>query len=73
MEYQAAMPPEIARISAEAMMAALDCVCTPTFLLRADGHIVYANIAGNELLRRNPTLRKVQPRLVGRRSNEAKL
>jgi hypothetical protein len=73
MEYQAAMPSEIARISAEALMVALDCVCTPTFLLCADGHIVHANIAGNELLRSNPTLRKVHTRLVGRRSNEAKI
>src|ERR1700712_4816861 len=67
------MPSEIARISAKAMMAALDCVCTPTFLLCADGHIVHANIAGNELLRSNPTLRKIHSRLVGRRSNEAKV
>jgi hypothetical protein len=73
MEYQAAMPSEIGRISAEALMVALDCVCTPTFLLCADGHIVHANIAGNELLRSNPTLRKVHTRLVGRRSNEAKI
>lgn len=67
------MPSEITRISAEAMMVALDCVCTPTFLLSADGHIVHNNIAGNELLRSNPTLRKVHSRLVGRRSNEAKV
>lgn len=67
------MPSEIASISAEAMMAALDCVCTPTFLLCADGHIVHANVAGNELLRSNPTLRKVHSRLVSRRSNEAKV
>ena len=38
-----------------------------------DGHIVHANIAGNELLLNNPTLRKVHTRLVGRRSNEAKI
>ena len=54
-------------------MVALDCVSTPTFLLCADGHIVHANSAGNELLRSNPTLRKVHSRLVGRRSNEAKM
>jgi hypothetical protein len=71
-EYQAAMALKIARISAEALMVALDCVCTPTFLLYADGHIVHANSAGNELLRRNSALRKVDNRLVGRRSNEAK-
>lgn len=55
-----------------ALMVALDCVCTPTFLLCADGQIVHANIAGSELLRNNPTLRKVNSRLVCRRSNEAK-
>lgn len=72
-EYQAAMPLKIASISAEAVMVALDCVCTPTFLLNADGYIVHGNIAGNELLRSNPTLRKADGRLVGRRSNEAKI
>jgi hypothetical protein len=68
-----AMPLEIARISAEALIVALDCVSTPTFLLCADGRIVHANFAGNELLRSNPTLRNVDARLVGRRSNEAKI
>jgi hypothetical protein len=67
------MTSEIIKISPEALMVALDCVCTPTFLLCADGHIVHANIAGNELLRRNSTLRKVQSRLVGRRADEAKI
>jgi hypothetical protein len=70
---ESAMPSEIARISAEALTVALDCVCTPTFLLGADGYIVHANIAGNELLRSNPTLRRGHARLVGRRSNEAKI
>jgi hypothetical protein len=67
------LPSEIATISAEALIAALDCTCIPTFLLRADGHIAHANIAGDELLRRNPTLRKVDSRLVCRRSKEAKI
>jgi DNA-binding CsgD family transcriptional regulator len=67
------MPSKIAGISAEALMVALDCVCTPTFLLDADGHIVHANRAGIELLRNSSTLRKVDNRLVGRRSKEAKI
>lgn len=73
MTYQAAMPSEIAKIPAEGLIVALNCVRTPTFLLGADGHIVHANIAGTELLRSNPTLRKVHARLVGRRSNETKI
>jgi hypothetical protein len=59
--------------SPEALMVALDCVSTPAFILRADAHIVHANNAGNELLRNSQTLRKIHFRLVGRRSNEARV
>jgi hypothetical protein len=65
-------PPTSSEISIEALTVALDCVSTPIFLLRADGHIVHVNSAGNELLRGSLALRMAHFRLVGRRSNEAK-
>jgi hypothetical protein len=67
-----AMPSMIERLSVEPLVVALDCVCTPTFLLRSDGHIVHVNCAGNRLLHGSLALRKVHSRLIGRRSSEAK-
>jgi DNA-binding CsgD family transcriptional regulator len=62
-----------AEVTVEALSAALDCVSTPTFLLRPNGTIVHANVAANMLLRGRHALRKVDSRLVARRVDEAKV
>jgi DNA-binding CsgD family transcriptional regulator len=58
-------------ITVGVLVAVLDYISTPTFVLRPDGHIVHLNGAGTKLLRRGGALRKVHSRLVARRSKEA--
>jgi len=60
------------KITAGALAGILDCIPTPTFLLAPDGRIIHLNSAGTRLLRGGGALRKVQSRLVARRSKEAK-
>jgi PAS domain-containing protein len=59
-------------ITAGALAVVLDCISTPTFVLRPDGGIVHLNRAGSKMLRSGGALRKTQSRLVARRSKEAK-
>jgi DNA-binding CsgD family transcriptional regulator len=59
-------------ITANALAAVINFISTPTFVLRQDGNIVYLNPAASKILRSGGALRKVQSRLVARRSNEAK-
>jgi hypothetical protein len=65
------MPPPVAVLWAGALAAALNCVATATFLVRADGYLVHGNHAGHRLLR-GGALRQVHARLVARRVEEAK-
>jgi hypothetical protein len=65
--------PSVAALSVVAMAAALDCVATATFLVRADGYLVYSNRAGLRLLRSGGALRQVHAHLVARRAEEAKM
>jgi hypothetical protein len=69
---EAPRPPSVAALSAGALAVALDCVATATFLVRADGYLVYGNHAGHRLLRGGGALRQVHACLVARRADEAK-
>jgi hypothetical protein len=69
---EAPMPPPVAVLWAGALAAALNCVATATFLVRADGYLVHGNHAGHRLLRGGGALRQVHARLVARRVEEAK-
>jgi hypothetical protein len=59
-------------VTMEALAVALDCVSTPTFLLRPDAQIVHVNVAGNALLRGSPALYRARSRLAARRAQEAR-
>lgn len=66
------MPSDVHDVTVEALAIALDCVSTPTFLLRSDGQIVHVNTAGHVLLHGSRALRMIRSRLTARRVGEAK-
>jgi hypothetical protein len=69
---EAPLPPPVAALSVGALAAALDCVTTATFLVRADGQLVHGNRAGHRLLRGGGAVRQVHARVVARRAGETK-
>src|SRR3954462_15340453 len=62
----------IADPPAIALAVALNCTSTAVFGAHADGYLVHSNLAGARMLQSEHALRKVQSRLVARRSDEAK-
>jgi DNA-binding CsgD family transcriptional regulator len=53
-----------------ALGAALNYVSTATFLVQADGRLVYGNRAGHRMLRSGGALRQMHAHLVARRAKE---